>query len=482
MRRAHRVSPGRATYLAVGAIALYVVCLLPSIGQALVESHAHRQTQTAYTALLYAERGVDLLRPPLPILGPPGSVPQEFPLFQAIGALMIEAGLKADIAVRSTGLICAVAAALATYLLARRLVSSTAAAIALLAFLFNPIAWLYGRASLIEYLAVAGSIGFLYFVSRWMDDGGAAHWGAAAVAGLVGIGVKITTGGFLILPALVWRSPSGRWGFQRPSVWLLVVGTVAFGVAWSLHAEGVREETPAAQFLSLRNQLAWFFGEPLQRLDPAGWRVPLVAVLALTGFGAFAWGPMAVGQARASTQRPFLLSMLGLSALMPLLLFNLYAIHDYYWIAVSPLLAIGIGLGTDWMRTRWRRRWIRRVGVGLAGAWVATIIGMAPSWTMIYQTPPDEARTMAMASFIREHSEPDDWVVQTGWGWDPTFLYYARRQGLAVPGSDPTEGTPGFGRQDLSELDFDQILANPLLGPFIECDKLGICAANEQRP
>lgn len=470
----------RATHIAGVAVGLYVLALLPSIGQTLVESHAHRQTQTAYTALLYAESGIDLLRPPLPTLGPPGSVPQEFPLFQAMGALLIQAGVGADVAMRLTGLICAVAAALATYFLARRLVSPTAATTALLAFLFNPIAWMYGRASLIEYLAVAGSVGFLYFVSRWMDEGRATHWAAAGIAGLVGIGVKITTGGFLVLPALLWRSPSGRWGFQRLSVWFLVAGIVALGMAWSLYAEGVREETPASQFLSLRNQVAWFFGEPLQRFDPAAWRIPLVAILALTGFGVLAWAPIAAAQARASTQRAFLLALLSLSALMPLLLFNLYAIHDYYWIAVSPAVAIGMGLGVDWLRARWRRRWIRRLGIGLAGAWAATIVGMAPSWTLIYRTPQDEARAMAMAAFIREQSEPDDWVVQTGWGWDPTFLYYARRQGLAVPGSDPTEGAPGFGRQDLSDIDFERILADPALGPFIECDQDGRCAVTDR--
>ena len=89
---------------------------------------------------------------------------------------------------------------------------------------------------------------------------------------------------------------------------------------------------------------------------------------------------------------------------------------------------------------------------------------------------------MVIARFIQAQSGPDDWVVQTGWGWDPTFLYYARRQGLAVPGSDPTEGMPGFGRQDLSDIDFERVLADPTFGPFIHCDKSGDCTAAATRP
>ncbi len=86
-------------------IGLYVLGVLPSLGQTLLESHAFRQTQTAYTAVLYAERGIDLLRPPLPILGPPGIIPLEFPLFQAGGAILMILGLPADLAMRVTGLL-----------------------------------------------------------------------------------------------------------------------------------------------------------------------------------------------------------------------------------------------------------------------------------------------------------------------------------------------------------------------------------------
>ena len=99
-------------------IAVYVIGVLPSLGQSLLETHAHRQTQTAYTAVLYAERGIDLLRPPLPILGPPGSIPQEFPIVQALGSLLISGGVGADLAMRLVGLATFVASAVLLYLLA----------------------------------------------------------------------------------------------------------------------------------------------------------------------------------------------------------------------------------------------------------------------------------------------------------------------------------------------------------------------------
>jgi hypothetical protein len=467
--------------VAIGVLAVYVVGVLPSLGQTLLETHAHRQTQTAYTAVLYAERGIDILRPPLPILGPPGSIPQEFPLFQAAGAVLIQAGIEPDTAMRLLGLACFLATAVLVFLFARRIAGDLAAVVAIGAFVMNAHAWVYGRASLIEYLATAGGVGFLYFTSRWLDHGRVRHWAAAGAAGALAMLVKITTGGFFLFPALLWRSPSGRWGFQRWSVWTLIGFSLVLGFGWSAYAQGVREETPAAVFLSMSNQLEWFFGSLTQRLDPGSWRVPLVAMIALTGFGLVAWAPIAIARARRSDQSVFLLGMLGISVVVPVLLFNLYAIHDYYWAAIAPIVALGVGLGADWIRSMWDRRWVRRLGVGLAGAWVATIIGMSSTWSIIYGMPAEEPAAMRIASFVRDHSEPTDWVVLRGWGWNSTFLYYARRQGLAVPEPDPILVSKGFGGQDLADIDLPAILADPMLGPFMFCDHAANCRM-ESRP
>ena len=462
-------------------MAVYVLGVLPSLGQTLVETHAIRQTQTAYTAVLYAERVIDLLRPPLPILGPPGSIPQEFPIVQAAGAVLIGAGTPADTSMRVVGLLSLLTSAALVFLLGRRLMSATGALLALGAFLFNAHAWVYGRASLIEYAATAGGLALLYFAIRWMDDGRPWHWAAALAAGCIGVLVKITTGGFYLLPILLWRSSSGRWGFQRLSVWALIGVSVAVGLAWSAYAQQVREETPASLFLSMENQLAWFFGSASQRLDLANWRVPVVALVTLTGFGIVLWAPIAVARLKDHAQRPFLLGLLALVVAVPLLLFNLYSIHDYYWAAVAPIVALGIGLGAEWLLANRRRRWVRRAMVGLAGAWIATIIGTFPTWSIIYGTPADEPRAMRIASFVRENSQADDWVVLRGWSWNATFLYYARRQGLAVPDADPIFGEGEYGRQDLAEIDFDAILADPVFGPFIFCDRDARCEL-EERP
>ena len=64
----------------LGAFVAYVV---PTLDQPLLEKHAWRQTQTAYSARIFHEQGIDLLHPKLPVFGEPFEAPFEFPLCQA---------------------------------------------------------------------------------------------------------------------------------------------------------------------------------------------------------------------------------------------------------------------------------------------------------------------------------------------------------------------------------------------------------------
>ena len=96
--------------LAIAALAIR----LPALGGPLLEKHPFRQTWTAYTAVIFHETGIDLLHPQLPVYGPPFTHPQEFPLFQALAALVMDLGVPDDLAMRLTALGCF---ALTTFLL-----------------------------------------------------------------------------------------------------------------------------------------------------------------------------------------------------------------------------------------------------------------------------------------------------------------------------------------------------------------------------
>src|ERR1700693_5243997 len=153
-----------AAMLAVG-----LLVRLPNLNAPLLAISSFRQTETAYPALIYHEQGINLLNAQLPVLGSPWQVPFEFPLFQAMAALVMNLGVGSALALRASGLICFMATAFALWGLVRLLSTRTAAVIALVVFLLSPFNIWWSRSSMIEYMATAFSVAYVWAGMIWID-------------------------------------------------------------------------------------------------------------------------------------------------------------------------------------------------------------------------------------------------------------------------------------------------------------------------
>ena len=173
---------------------------LPTLGAPILDRHPFRQTQTAYTARIFHEEGIDLLHPKLPVLGPPWEVPFEFPLYQAAAAAVMDVGVPEDQALRLTGLASFILTAGLLWLLVCRQAGWLGATVAMGVFLFSPLGIAWGRAALIEYLALALSLGFALAGMRWRADRSGIWFVLALALGCLAALVKITTAVFWILP------------------------------------------------------------------------------------------------------------------------------------------------------------------------------------------------------------------------------------------------------------------------------------------
>ncbi len=260
----------------VVAMAAFAIVVAPTLDQPLLERHSFRQTQTAYTARIFHEEGIDLLHPKLPVLGEPFEVPFEFPLFQAAAALVMDAGVDDDLAMRLTGLLCFLLTGGLIYGLVRYVADPVSGVAALVAFLATPFALLWGRASMIEYLATAGAVGFAWATIAWRQNRRPAVAGLALAAGLVGMLVKPTTAVFWIIPALAYRPVGSRPGDGRRGVAVLtalVLVPIAAASLWTRHADAIKAASPTTAWLTSSNLEDWNFGTLAQRLDPGVWGV-----------------------------------------------------------------------------------------------------------------------------------------------------------------------------------------------------------------
>ena len=419
----------------VAVLAALTVYVAPTLDRPLLERHAFRQTQTAWTAREFHEEGFDLLHPKLPVLGGPFEAPFEFPLFQAAAAVPMELGLAEDTSLRLTSLVSFLATALLLWGLVRYVAGAVAGVTAVVAFAFTPFALVWSRTSMIEYLATAGAVGFAFAVVLWRDRRQPVFLALALLAGFVGMLVKPTTAVFWILPALAYR-PREREGSARRrfDVWTAVVVVLPLlaGMWWTRHADAIKAASPLTEWLTGWNLRRWNFGWMQQRLDPGVWRVVWEwAGPNLLGLFAILLVPAAIAVWR-SPQRRFWLAVVSAVVLPPLVFTNLYFHHDYYLAAVSPAIAAILGVGGGWVWSTVRPRWLVVVlpVIVLGLAWGTLELGRG-YWMRIHGVD-DDPQVLPFAAEIAGETQPLEPVLVVGLDWSPAVLYYAHRRGLMV--------------------------------------------------
>lgn len=100
----------------------------------------------------------------------------------------------------------------------------------------------------------------------------------------------------------------------------------------------------------------------------------------------------------------------------PLVLTPLYNTQNYYPAALSPAVAMMVGLSIAWAWEH-RRAFVGRLALGAGPAlWIATLAMTAEYWTISYRPVVDRDGTLAAAEFVRERTEADDWIVIRGRG------------------------------------------------------------------
>ncbi len=439
-----------APAIALAALALAATAIrVPTLAQPLLEKHPFRQTWTAYTAVIYRDSGIDLLRPELPVFGPPFTHPQEFPLFQALASLVMRIGVADDAAMRVTALVCYLLTAFLLFGLVRHVAGTVAAFATFALFLFSPFGLLWSRASLIEYLVTAAMVAYVWAGLLYRERRSWALFGVALAAGCVAMLVKPSAGAFAAIPlglAVVAGDGPGLRGWLRaridPRFAALFAWPLALAAGWTLAADGYFLGKETAAFLAPSNLRGYYLDSLVARLDLNTWR-DIFRTIASSLIGPL-FVPLLIFGAVAAARvghRAFWLGM-ALAALLPIaVFFGGYRRHDYYVAEVSWSLLAFVGLGAAWLRERVRGRvggalLVTGAAAGMVVMWTMT----ADYWGLAYRGTYDSELVLPRARELAALTRPDDFVVMVGRGFDPDVLYYARRRGLQLTFPNPPLG------------------------------------------
>lgn len=428
----------------------------------------YRQAQTAISAYWIKAENNFSLAYPTPVLGKPWSIPLEFPLYQwTVVAVSRATGLELIKAGRVVGQTCFALAWPAIFLLlARWTVAVRHRWLVLATVVTCPFYIFYARAFLMETMALMFSLWFWVAFERAVAG---RHRGWLALAILAGTGaglVKVTTFLLYLLPAGGWalaRLWSDRHaGWKTDLAWMAAAVALPFAatLGWMHFADATKALNPLAGFLQSENLRDFSWGTRATRFSAELWTLKgRILRDSLT------WGP-AVGLCflvalAAGRRRWPALALCWFLFFAPLVVFPvLYAWHEYYYIANTLLLLLGMGLALVVLAESRAPRWV----IGLAV--LATTGGQAARYLTRYYpiqkmiSHGGDGLSLSLHSLTR----PEEYIIITGQDWNSMTPFYAERRALML--RRDTENDPARVQLALAALAGEKLGALAVTGPW----------------
>ncbi|MGZ3711638.1 MAG: hypothetical protein ACXVBE_07770 [Bdellovibrionota bacterium] len=403
----------------------------------IMQEHSFRQTQTAFSAY-YIAKGGPILKYETPVLGPPWSIPFEFPLYEVIVAKVYQyGGISLESAGRLVAKIFFYLCLLPLLLLGWQYgLRGSLLLIPLTLFLLSPLYLFWSRQVMIESSATFFGLAYLASAYRWTGTGSKTWWLVAIAMGICAALVKSTSYacyalglGFLVLYCawLAWKQKKLTFRWLVETGLLMLLPLIA-GLAWAKFSDAQKMLNPLAGFITSSALTEWNFGTLAQRLsgdfwykifrqtihDSIGHRTGWILSVAL----ALAWGRKAALY--------WIFSLLFIAS--PLIFTNLHIIHNYYANANGVFLVLAVAILCV-QTIHSERHWARAAGLCL---YVVVMYFSVHEFMrqpyylqqIVNRGPVDLGEKIAAVV-------PEEKVLLIyGWDWNSTISYFARRRSI----------------------------------------------------
>lgn len=428
-------------------------------GSHISDLHGFRQAQTAISAE-YLRRGGPFLSYETPVLGPPWSIPFEFPLYQAVVACLTNLlhGNLIPIGRAVSLMFWAGTLGVVWCILDFAQIRSAHRPAFLCLLLLCPQYLFWSRTFLIETTALffcalylLGALSYLRHRSPWILLLG-------SLAGVLGALVKVTTFPAFALVLLLVFAADARSRAAAPSLpallraarrdfvplLLLLLPALITVICWTHFADSIKEHHPQGYVLTSKGLRDWNFGTLEQRFRLGVWKIFLVdrvrdAIGGVTVAGLALITHVLVGARR----RYALIALCGF--LTPFLIFtNLFFAHSYYGTANALFLsaAVGFAVVALWEHSAPRFRvagWVLFV-IALGFCLMRYSTNYLPLQAGIagakHREKPEFVGSdlVAIGEAVHRLTTPDEICIIYGLDWSAEIPLYAGRRALMIAG------------------------------------------------
>ena len=445
-------------WLIIGA---FVVCLswailMAGVGwnNALSDQHGFRQTQTAITSY-YLMQGGPFLKYETPVLGPPWSIPFEFPLYQWIVA-SVASLLKTPL--NETGRFVSetfffLSLVMTWLVLAALNVRVVYRLVFLTLILVSPQYVFWSRTFMIESTALFLSMTYLFLACRYTRDHASSTLLLGGVTGALGALVKATTlPAFAIVAGFFYFSTSQGQNKPakviRPKTFLPFLFFVCLPLLalmlWTNYADQVKSLNVIGVRTTSSALMGWNFGSLAQRLSFDTWTVLFTRTIPdlIGGNISLALSVVALCLARHRSIS-FLVCIVAFLSVF-LIFTNLHVVHNYYayangifLIAASSCSVVGLLEQNNWKRF-----------TGMVIFVVMILVSMKGYYERYYAAQRNNAADLLNVSqAIKNGTHPEEIILIFGQDWSSELPYYSARRALMWPAWMPQD----MDSQDMKE-------------------------------
>jgi len=412
------------------------------------EAYGFRQTQTAIT-VRYLLEGGPWLAYHTPVLGPPWSIPMEFPLFQWLVVLVVKIGMfPIDQAGRFVSILFFLATLLPVYKILEALrVSKNNIFLILSLYCLSPDYLYWSRTFMIESLALALSLFYLWMVILYFREENIPQKKMALLLGIGAIGilgalVKITTffafaacaGLFWIHSAFFKPSPDRASLIRRMEIWFLVAAFILPFIAllqWTSYADALKNMNPIGSHLTSTALKDWNFGTAAQKFSLDTWKIFYVRDIKYLLGNPWLLPLSLLVSAFARPQRIQLIGLSFFLFVLPFFVFtNLLFVHTYYVYSNGIFLIIAVGI---MIASLWDSSTVPKQVAGIALYCLIAFFSVSTYFTDYWPAQGHGFSIADMTQDISQFTQKDDVVVIFGEDFSSEIPYYIQRRALMIP-------------------------------------------------
>jgi len=429
----------------LGLILLLALCARTyHITYPLIDMHSFRQTQTAGLIRDFFRQGINLFYPTMNTLGNPGYVILEFPLYQAISAVLYRIFYPDVITARLFTIFCGLLTIVFVYRLTKKFLDEKSALFAAFFYAFMPLNIFYQRVPMPDPLTILLSLTMLDFMIEGINNKKNVFLATGIITGSLGLLMKSPYVAPLYLPLIYVTYKQERSFKALLNIRFLLSFFLPLGmlVLWQRHANSVNEvyfSTHGYPFSELYSEVMvklkplnrWYFGTVEQRFQCENYLTILLRIykemLSFIGVFSLALGLFAIVKKKVAA---FYLIWIAAILLSFMVIFNLNVIHNYYQLPLAPILAIICGAGAAYCVNAFRHKLISSFMI------VLLIIPFFYINTLNSKTLFEQDNNyLEIGKFIDSHIEKNAMIatsLPTDDLWYPVLMYYSDRHGFNV--------------------------------------------------